>query len=863
MSSLTDTPWVVLKFGGTSVSTSENWNRIAEIVREKRKQGKRVCLVHSALSGISNMLEAVLVKALEGRHDELLQQIREYHLELAESLGLDAEQLVGRYLKELRQLATGISLVGEVTPRLHAQVLSLGELMSTTLGAAYLEKAGIPAVWVDARTVLTSESIKNESQARHYVSAMCSHEADPQLQERFDELGPVVLTQGFIASDSEGATVLLGRGGSDVSGALFAAHLEAEKLEIWTDVPGMFTADPRLIPASRLIRSINYEEAQEIATTGAKVLHPRCILPVQQHGIPLEVCCTPRPELEGTLISEEAVSDEASVKAISMRKGVILVTMETVGMWQQVGFLADAFAVFKQHGLSIDLVSTSETSVTVSLDPAANPHFHDILDELKDDLSAYCRVNIIEPCTAISLVGRHIRAILHQLGPTLELFEEHRIYLLSQASNDLNFTFVVDEEQAPRLVRQLHELLIGKHGRAVYLGPSWEEIFAPASDEKRAADYWWKKEREQLLQIGVQEGASYVYHRPTLQQRAEELKQIGSVDRIFYAIKANAHPEVLRTFYEMGLGFECVSPGEIAHVRELFPGLDPDRILFTPNFAPREEYAGALEQGLRLTVDNLFVLRNWPELFRGREIFIRVDPGKGRGHHEHVVTGGTHSKFGIPLFEMDEVVQLTQAHDITVRGLHAHSGSGILHPENWRETALTLAEVAKKFPAVEILDLGGGLGIKEQAGQIPLDLEELDQTLAQVREAYPHLSLWLEPGRFLVAEAGVLLARVTQLKGKGNVQYLGLNTGMNSLIRPALYGSYHGIVNLSRLDEPARESFNVVGPICESGDRLGSDRMLPAAQEGDVMLIANAGAYGRVMSSHYNMRAPAEEEVIG
>jgi diaminopimelate decarboxylase/aspartate kinase len=163
---------------------------------------------------------------------------------------------------------------------------------------------------------------------------------------------------------------------------------------------------------------------------------------------------------------------------------------------------------------------------------------------------------------------------------------------------------------------------------------------------------------------------------------------------------------------------------------------------------------------------------------------------------------------------------------------------------------------------VHYIDVGGGLGVPEKTGQAGLDLRALDARLGEIKQGCGDRQLWLEPGRFIVAQAGVLLARVTQTKGKGDVQYVGVATGMNSLIRPALYGAYHDIVNLTRLGKPATELVTIVGPICETGDRLGSDRLLPPAKENDVLLIANAGAYGRAMSSQYNLREPAEEILI-
>jgi diaminopimelate decarboxylase/aspartate kinase len=303
-----------------------------------------------------------------------------------------------------------------------------------------------------------------------------------------------------------------------------------------------------------------------------------------------------------------------------------------------------------------------------------------------------------------------------------------------------------------------------------------------------------------------------------------------------------------------------VSPGEIARVRAVLPDLAPRRILFTPSYAPREEYRAALDAGVFVTLDGTYPLRAWGEMFRGRELLVRLDLGHGRGHHAHVRTAGDRTKFGVPLSDLDELMRLAAACGARIIGFHSHAGSGILDPDHWTETATQLAELAVRFPDVTILDLGGGLGVPE-ANQAPgLDLEALRSGLAEFRAAYPRYTVWLEPGRHLVARAGVLLATVTQIKDKGGVRYVGVDTGMNSLIRPALYGAHHEIVNLSRLEAAAGISVSVVGPICETGDVLGAERMLPeATREGDVLLIANAGAYGYAMASRYNLREPAAE----
>ena len=856
-------PWIVLKFGGTSVSTRANWLNIARVVANRRAEGARVLLVHSAITGITDRLEQLLDAALAGTHAEVLAAIEARHHALARELqlGTDTGEL-DRHLDELRQIAAGIALVREVSDRTRARVMATGELMATDIGARFLKAGGIDVAWLDARTLLKADERRGASAKASILSATCAFSPDTELARRLAELPPVLITQGFIASDSEGHTVLLGRGGSDTSAAYFAAKLRAERLEIWTDVPGMFSANPRSTPTARLLRALHYDEAQEIASNGAKVLHPRCILPARQYRIPLHVYATQMPDLHGTVISAEGGDATAQVKAICVKKGITLVTMESPGMWHQVGFLADAFAVFKEHGLSVDLVSTSETNVTVSLDPAANTLDADLLEELVGDLSRLCRAQILGPCASVSLVGRDIRAILHQLGDAFELFAEQKIYLVSQAANDLNFTFVVDQDQADRLVEQLHELLIRPHPNDRVLGPTWEQLFAQPQAEAAGASAWWRAKQAGLLAaLGARECA-YVYDLACVRTAARALRGLGAVARVLYAVKANPHREILRLLHAEGLDFDCVSRGEIERVLEVLPSIERGRLLFTPNFASREEYAWALGERVRVTLDNLYCLKAWPQTFAGHEVFVRIDTGLGRGHHRHVRTAGVQSKFGVPLGELDELAAIARAHRVRIVGLHAHSGSGIFDTDLWQDNAALLAQLTQRFPDVRVLDVGGGLGVPEHAGQDALDLAKVDAQLATVKRAHRELEIWLEPGRYLVASAGVLLARVTQLKAKGEHQYVGVATGMNSLIRPALYGAYHEIVNLTRLDEPATELADIVGPICESGDILGHDRRLPPCAEGDVLLIANTGAYGHAMASHYNLREPAEELVL-
>ena len=605
---------------------------------------------------------------------------------------------------------------------------------------------------------------------------------------------------------------------------------------------------------------------------GAKVLHPRCLLPVRQHGIPLAVYATQAPQLGGTHISETPAGEAAQVKAVCVKNGVTLVAMDSPGMWHQVGFLADAFAVFKRHGLSVDLVSTSETNVTVSLDPQANALGTPVFEALQRDLAPLCRTKVIGPCASVSLVGRNIRGILPRLGDALGVFAEQHIHLVSQAANDLNLTFVVDESQGARLVADLHEMLIAPVADEAVLGPSWQSLMrasapaagistGPGEGGTRGELPWWRRRRDALLSLMADRDAAYVYDTATIGDRCRELRGLRAVSRLHYAMKANPHPAVLAAVHAAGVGIECVSRAEVEHALASLPGLAAAEILFTPNFAPRDEYRWAIATGVRLTLDNLHPLRLWAELFRGREAFLRLDPGAGRGHHAHVRTGGAASKFGIPAGDLAEAARLARGAGLRVTGLHVHAGSGIGDAAHWAAVAEFLLGAAELFPEARVFDLGGGLGVPDRIGRSALDLAALDASLLALAPRLAGRELWLEPGRYLVAEAGVLLARVTQLKDKGASAFVGVATGMNSLIRPALYDAHHDIFNLSRLEDGGeRREFEVVGPICETGDVLGHGRLLPAAtREGDVLLIATAGAYGAAMASHYNLRSPAPE----
>ena len=373
---------------------------------------------------------------------------------------------------------------------------------------------------------------------------------------------------------------------------------------------------------------------------------------------------------------------------------------------------------------------------------------------------------------------------------------------------------------------------------------------------------WWINKKDVLLDIASKTSNCIVYNKKSIIKSITKLNEIESIDRLFYAMKANFNPEILQIINEHGLGFECVSTGEIKHLYDSVPNINEKKIIYTPNFAARDDYIWALSKQIMVTVDNLYPFIKWPEIFKNKRIMIRIDPGVGDGHHDHVITGGSFSKFGIPISDLEKIIDLSKKYNINIIGLHVHSGSGIKNISTWLDTAKKLLELSKLSNDVEIINLGGGIPIREKLDEKEFDLNTFGEKLNNLKTSFRGIEMWFEPGRFIVGESGVITTHVTQTKQKDHYKYIGVDIGMNVLIRPALYGSYHEIVNLTKYNHAHTNQVSIVGPICESGDKLGENRLFPDTDEGDVILIANAGAYVSSMSSDYNLQEKPRELII-
>ena len=858
-----ESQFVVMKFGGTSISSASNWKTILGLIGKNIDLGYKPIVVVSALAGISNLLDSLTKDISVSNLDRCISDFYDTHKKLADDLKVSISSIKSEF-DYLTQLVDSIKITGDINSKIVARIMSSGEVASSLLASAYLKKNKIPINVLDAREILKSNLCIDNDPISYYFNAICDFSFNKPLIDKFKNQDEVILTQGFIAEGNDCDTVLLGRGGSDTSASYIASIFGASHLEIWTDVPGIFSANPHIISSARLIKSLTYNEAQEISSAGGSILHPRSILPAKLSNIPIYIKSTNSPNIDGTVIRNQTDDIGAQLKAISQKNDVILISMESIDMWHSVGFVADIFNLFRKYNISIDLISTSESNVTVTVDNYSGVIKKEIIDNLVKDLSSICKVSVIYDCSAITLVGRKIRTILNEFSPVFDIFKDNKIHMVTQASNDLNFTFVINSELSYKIIKKMHRLLIKSFSEDSVFGKTWDDHSNNGKGDivRKSIEPWYLKRQSEILQLAEKNTNIYLYNSKLIKDSLLGLKSLSSVDRIFYAMKANSNVNVLKIIESIGVSFECVSIGEIKRLIQLFPDIDRNRILYTPNFAPREEIDWAINQNIIFTLDNLFPVENWPELFVNKEILIRLDTGSGSGHHKHVKTAGALSKFGIPLSELNDLKKILNKTNTTVIGFHAHTGSGIFNTDNWKSIGQQLIDLISIFPTVKYLDLGGGMGIPEKHGEAPIDLKKLDNSIKSLGAKSKGLEIWIEPGRYIVGPAGILISRVTQTKGKQGMKYLGLATGMNSLIRPALYGAYHEILNLSNINSSDYEMVTIVGPICETGDRLGSDRLLPKSREGDVILISNAGAYGYVMSSNYNLRDPAIEIII-
>ena len=445
-----------MKFGGTSVADPEALSRLIGIVRHALEgpDGSAPVVVVSALGGVTDQLVAVARMAEEGEADRAaaaLHALRDRHIAVASAVTDQSRAAivaqVTSELNELIGLVHALAVLREVSPRSLDAVLAVGEVVSSRIVAAALADRGVPSLWVDARTVLATD-------AEHTAAAPDMIDTCERTRERVapaSTAGSVVVLGGFIGATANGVTTTLGRGGSDYSAAVFGACLGVDEIQIWTDVDGMLTADPRIVPQPRVVPQLTFAEASELAYFGAKVLHPSTILPAVAKNIPVRILNSRRPENPGTRITAEARPVVGQLAAIACKRDVTVIDITSTRMLMAHGFLRRLFEVFERFKTSVDVVTTSEVSVSVTVDDTRR--LEAILDNLRNFAEASCEREMAIICA----VGENLRADPTLFSRAVTALDRVPLRLVSQAASRRNITFVLRDEDVPHAMMRLHE----------------------------------------------------------------------------------------------------------------------------------------------------------------------------------------------------------------------------------------------------------------------------------------------------------------------------------------------------------------------------------------------------------------------
>lgn len=442
---------IVVKFGGTSVGDAEAIARTASIVRSRLD--RHPVVVVSALAGTTNRLIELAGHAADGQLIvalSIVEELRARHIAAIASL-LDGHAShdevaaeTSMLFDELAHLAEALSVLGHMTPRSHDAVASMGERLSAPVVTAAFLKAGLPAVYVDARHVLiTSDEFGRATPRPDDIGMKCREHLAPLLRE-----GSVPVLGGYFGATTAGITTTIGRGGSDYSAALFGAAMDAEAIEIWTDVDGMLTADPRVVPDARLIEHIRFDEAAELASFGAKVLHPSTIAPAVRRGIPVFVFNSRKPQGKGTRITFDA--PRLPVRAIAGKGRTVVVKVRSPRMLATPGALRAIFEVFERNRTSVDVVATSEVSVSVTVDDDQH------LDAVVAQLSAFGDVTVERGRGIVALVGAGLGETTTAMARALASLRELRLHMLSLSATGINLTLIVDGDAVNEAMRRLH-----------------------------------------------------------------------------------------------------------------------------------------------------------------------------------------------------------------------------------------------------------------------------------------------------------------------------------------------------------------------------------------------------------------------
>jgi aspartate kinase len=447
---------VVQKFGGTSVADPEAIQRLIQIVRNARAQdGRGPAVVVSAMSGVTDALLGVAAAAGGGRLEDALtrlDQLRERHVAAAHALaGKDAKGALGQQIDQqfddLTALARALAVLREVSPRTLDVVAAAGELLSSRIVAAALTGADLPAEWVDARRAIITTG-------DHTRAVPLATETDAALRASVRavvDAGRVPVLGGFVGSTIDGHTTTLGRGGSDYSAAIVGAGIGAREIQIWTDVDGMLTADPRVISAPRLVPQLSFAEAAELAYFGAKVLHPSTILPAAERNIPVRILNSRKADGPGTTITAAPPPGATPLTALACKRDVTVVDITSSRMLMAYGFLRRVFEVFERYTTAVDVVTTSEVTVSVTVDDRRH------LEPIVEELSEFSQVTVDHEMALLCAVGDRLRNEPAIAARAVGVLEEVPLRMISQAASRRNITVILRQADLPHAMNRLHE----------------------------------------------------------------------------------------------------------------------------------------------------------------------------------------------------------------------------------------------------------------------------------------------------------------------------------------------------------------------------------------------------------------------
>ncbi|MCV2534326.1 lysine-sensitive aspartokinase 3 [Enterobacter wuhouensis] len=446
------TSFVVAKFGGTSVADYDAMNRSADVVLADPNTR---LVVLSASAGVTNLLVS-LSEGLEATERfvklDALRKIQFDILERLQNPNVIREE-VERLLENITTLAEAASLA--TSTALTDELVSHGELMSTLLFVEIMRERNIQAQWFDVRKVMrTSDRFGRAEPDVEALAELTNQQLAPRLEEG------IVITQGFIGSEAKGRTTTLGRGGSDYTAALLGEALHATRVDIWTDVPGIYTTDPRVVSAAKRIDVIAFEEAAEMATFGAKVLHPATLLPAVRSDIPVFVGSSKDPQAGGTLVCKKT-ENPPLFRALALRRKQTLVTLHSHNMLHSRGFLAEVFGILARHNISVDLITTSEVSIALTLDTTGSTSTGDTLltQSLLIELSELCRVEVEEDLALVAIIGNKLSRACGVGKEVFGVLDPFSIRMICYGASSYNLCFLVPADQAEKVVQKLHQNL--------------------------------------------------------------------------------------------------------------------------------------------------------------------------------------------------------------------------------------------------------------------------------------------------------------------------------------------------------------------------------------------------------------------